>query len=193
MVWKIFKPWTWFRRTPKTETTVTKDPKEPSKPPTLYPSKNMILVTTETDLKLRPCKVQDDHKIRYGKKEIDIKEDRPAHILDMNLMDLMYSRKHRLFARLFGLPQWQTFRVYTAQQEGEYTHDPNVTAMTEEQKMRIEKMIQLKAVAIKAEISANIMAGLKGKGSWWELLGWGIIITIIVAIFLFAFQIQPNL
>lgn len=184
------KFWKWFRRHPTTETTAANE----NKPPKLYPSKDMVLITTETDLKLRPCKVLNDHKIKFEKKkEVDIKEDRPAHILDMNLMDLMYSKKHRLFARLFGLPKWQTFRVYTAQQEGEYTHDPNITAMTEEQKMRIEKMIQLKAVAIKAEIAANIMAGLKGKGSWWELLGWGIIITVIVAFFLFAFQIQPNM
>jgi len=59
MVWKIFKPWTWIKRKPRKE----KQPEvEPIK---LFPSKNAVLTTTETDLFLKPCKVHDDHQIEF--------------------------------------------------------------------------------------------------------------------------------
>lgn len=153
----------------------------------------MALITTESDMKLRPVNVLDDHMLEYQKKKIRIKYDRPAHIIDINLHDLMPTRKQRIMCKLFGVPKYQTFRAYTFQAEGELTHDPHLDSLDEKQKMRFEKLIQLEAVAVKAAIAANIMAGLKDKEAWWAVLGPLIIIALIVAFFLFAFQVQPNL
>lgn len=170
-----------------------KEKNKVSDKPTLYPSRNMALITTESDMKLRPINVRDDHMINYNGKDIRIKYDRPAHILDLSLHDLMPTRKQRFMCKLFGVPKYQTFRTYTFQAEGELTHNPNKDGLDEKQKMRFEKLIQLEAVAVKAAIAANIMKGLKDRGAWWEVLGPIIAIVIVVAFFLFAFEVQPNL
>jgi len=192
------KFWKWFRRKKKKERKPIEIPVKPDiklqrDESVRYPVLDMVMITTEAELQFRPCNVYDDHKVKFGDKTVDILEDRPAHILDFNIRDFLWSRRDRMLARVLKLPKWQTLRVYTVQKEGETTHDPHDTVMTEEQKIRIEKMIQLKAKAAKAELAAMIMAGLKGKQPWWEQLGPIIVIAVIVFLFLFAFQIQPNM
>lgn len=181
------KFWKWFHRSKKPNIQ-NEEKDKPEEKPKLYPSRDAVLITDESNIALEPCIVLDDHRIKFRKKTADIKEDRPAHTLTLPLKDLWPTFLGRRLA-----PKFQRFRVYTIQKEGEITHDPNLTAMTEAQKMRIEKMIQLKGTATKADIVQTILAGLKGKESWWQVLGWGIIICVIVFLFLFAFQIQPNM
>lgn len=193
-------PWTWRRKKKEDSKEITptdeKDPKPPKKPKEekikLYPARNMALVTTESNLELVPCKVFNDHTVslKYsgGKKEkIKIKDDRPAHTLTIPCTQIWPTFLGRRFS-----PRFQRYRVYTIQAEGEVTHDPHLDHMDEKQKMRFEKLIQLQAVAGNADIAGNIMAGLKDKKGFWEMLPW-IIMAIVVFLFLFAFQIQPNL
>lgn len=165
----------------------TKKPKKP-KNEKIYPPKDLVLVTTESGAELVPCIVNDDHTLKYGKKLVKIKDDRPAHILTIPVSRLVKGFLVKRFA-----PRRITINMYTIQKTSETTHDPHTDGLDETQKMRFEKLIQLQVVAGKADIAGNIMAGLKDKGSWWELLGWGILMTIVVAFFLFAFQVQPNL
>jgi hypothetical protein len=146
------------------------------------------MITTESNLELEPCKVNDDHTLTYRKKTVKIKDDRPAHIMTVPCNKIWPTFLGRRLA-----PKRQRFNVYTIQQTGEVTHDPHKDQLDEKQKMRFEKLIQIQAVSTKAAIAQNIMKGLKDKGAWWEILGPIIAIVLIVAFFLFAFQVQPNL
>lgn len=165
---------------------------KPDIKPTLYPSRNMALITTESDMKLRPITVNDDHTIKYGKRKLMIKPDRPAHILDLSLHDLMPTFKQRLFCKFFGIPKYQTFRVYTFQNEGEMTHDPHLDHLTDDMKLRFEKMLGLVGKFAEADAGAVLYEGIKGPKKWFEYIPY-IIICLIVAFFLFAFQVQPNM
>ena len=160
--------------------------------PAIYPSRNMVLITTESDLKLRPVKVNDDHTLMFRGRKVLIKPDRPAHILDLNIHDLMPTRKQRLFCKLFGIPQYQTFRTFTIQQEGEMTHDPHLDQLTDDMKQRFEKMLMLVGKFAEADAGAVVYEGIKGPKKWWDYIPY-IVICLIVAFFLFAFQVQPNL
>lgn len=160
--------------------------------PILYPSRNMALITSESDMKLRPITVHDDHTISYGKKKIMIKPDRQAHILDLSIHDLMPTKKQRFFCKILGIPKYQTFRVFTFQLEGEMTHDPHLDRLTDEMKLRFEKVLMLVGKFAEADAGAVIYEGIKGPKHWWDYIPY-IIICLIVAFFLFAFQVQPNL
>lgn len=160
--------------------------------PTLYPSRNMALITTESDMKLRPIKVNEDHTILYGKKKVMIKPDRQAHILDLSIHDLMPTKKQRFLCRILGIPKYQTFRVFSFQLEGEMTHDPHLDRLTDEMKLRFEKVLMLVGKFAEADAGAVIYEGIKGPKHWWDYIPY-IIICLIVAFFLFAFQVQPNL
>jgi hypothetical protein len=154
-------------------------------------TKNVLLQTTETEIVLTPCKVNDDHTLEYEKskkmKAIKIMPGRKAHTLIIPLHSLLPSRMARLFA-----PGTIRFRTYTAQLEGEITHDPNTTHFDPELVMKLESVLKLAAIASKADISANLMAGMKGKKGWMDFIPI-IAIVVIVFFFLFAFQIAPAL
>lgn len=157
----------------------------------LKQTKNVLLQTTETVIILTPCKVNDDHTLEYEKtknmKTIKIMPGRKAHTLIIPLHSLLPSRMARLFA-----PRTIRFRTYTAQSEGEITHDPNTTHFDPELEMKLESVLKLAAVASKADISANLMAGMKGKKGWMDFIPI-LAIVLIVFFFLFAFQIAPSL
>lgn len=171
----------------------TKKPPKPKKEK-IYPPKDVVLVTTESGAELVPCTVNDDHTLKYGNKTVKIRDDRPAHILIIPVSKLVKGFLAKRFT-----PRKLIFNMYTVQKTGEVTHNPATThdphkdGLDEKQKMRFEKLIQIQAVSAKAAIAQNIMAGLKDKVSIWETLGALIAIVIIVAFFLFAFQVQPNL
>jgi len=167
-------------------------PPKPDIKPTLFPSRNMALITTESDMRLRPVAVNNDHSLTFGKKKILIKPDRQAHILDLSLHDLLPTAKQRLVAKFFGIPKYQTFRVFTFQNEGELTHDPHLDHLTDDMKMRFEKVLMLVGKFAEADAGAVIYEGIKGPKKWWDYIPY-IIICLIVAFFLFAFQVQPNL
>lgn len=157
----------------------------------LKSTKTVLLTTTETEIVLTPCRVNDDHTIAYEKakaiKNIKIMPDRKAHTLIVPLHALLPSKIARLFT-----PRTIRFRTYTAQLEGEITHDPNLTHFDEEMVMKLESVLKLAAVASKANIAENIMSGMKGKKHWSEYIPY-FVIGFIVFFFLFAFQIAPSL
>ena len=157
----------------------------------LRSTKNVLLKTTETEIVLTACKVHDDHTLEYAKekdmKKIKIMPGRKAHTLIIPLHSLLPSRLARLFA-----PRTIRFRTFTAQSEGEVTHDPNLTHFDPELEMKLESVLKLAAVASKANIADNLMAGMKGKKSWMDYIPI-IAIVLIVFLFLFAFQIAPAL
>lgn len=158
----------------------------------LKETKNVLLKTTETEIALTPCKVSDDHTLAYQKgkkklKTIKIMPGRKAHTLIIPLHSLLSSRTARLFA-----PRTIRFRAYTAQSEGEITHDPDNTHFDPELEMKLESVLKLAAVASKANIADNLMAGMKGKKGWMDYIPI-LAIVLIVFLFLFAFQIAPAL
>jgi len=169
----------------------SKDRKNEVKP-SIYPSRDMVLITTESDMRLRPVQVNDDHTLTLDGKTLLIKPDRPAHIFDLNLHSLMPTRKQRIFCKMFGIPQFQTFRTFTIQQEGEMTHDPHLDLLTDDMKARFEKMLMLVGKFAEADAGAVVYEGIKGPKKWWDYIPY-IIICLIVAFFLFAFQVQPNM
>ncbi len=163
-------------------------PKRKPKPEKIHASKDLILLTTETTLDLKPCNVRDDHKIKFKKKEVEINPGVPeAHTLTIYPRLLWPTFLGRLVS-----PKLMRFRVYTARKEGEITHNPHEDSMNEEEKMKLEKILQIAATAKKADIAGNIMKGLKDKSTWVDFIPY-IVIFLIVLLFLFSFQIQPNM
>jgi len=78
------------------------------------------------------------------------------------------------------------------QQEGEMTHDPHLDHLTDDMKTRFEKMLLLIGKFAEADAGAVLYEGIKGPKKWWDYIPY-IVICLIVAFFLFAFQVQPNL
>ncbi len=157
--------------------------KKKEKPPKLYPSKDAILLTTETDIQFKPCKVMDDHKLKWGKKEIEIMPERPAHIFSLNPRMLFQKTLHKILAFLF-LPNVLTFRTYTAKREGEITHDPDFDNLKDTEKMKLEAILKLKGTAAKADIVNRIMAGLKEKLGFWNYFRDVLYIAVIIILIL---------
>lgn len=160
--------------------------------PTIYPSRDMVLITTESDLRLRPVIVNNDHTLDFNKRKILIKPDRPAHIFDLDIHSLMPTKKQRFFCKILGIPRYQTFRTFALQQEGEMTHDPHSDNLDDDMKVRFEKMLMLVGKFAEADAGAVVYEGIKGVKKWFEYIPY-IIICLIVAFFLFAFQVQPNM
>lgn len=155
----------------------------------IFTSKNLVMVTTETDLFLTPCEVKDDHRIRYkqNRKWKEVKILQPPHILTLPLRSILPSFLNR---RLSG--KFARYRVYTAQAEGEVTHDPHRDEIDPELKKKFEAVLKLEGQMAKADFAKQITAGMARAKKWEEYIPW-LVVGAIVMMFLFAFQIAPNM
>ena len=159
-------------------------------------SQDSVLVTTETELELKKCKILDDSKLEFptegwrNKKTVRIMPGRDAHTFRIHRSMLPVSWLRLFIAKV---PKWLLFRVYTARKEGEITHDPNKDQLDPGLKTQFEEALKIIAIGGKAEWGKAITEGLKDTQPWWEKLGGLIAVTVVVFLFLFAFQIQPNL
>lgn len=145
--------------------------KELNKKQKFFPGRNAVLVWDETNVELKPVRVLDDHKLRIQKKEVEINPDRPAHIFTIPVQSLMPNWRAKLIGA-FILPRKLYLRIFSVRAEGEMTHDPSLDHMPADYKMRLEKLLQLKGKAAKADFSQNIMSGMKPKKKWEEFIPW---------------------
>ena len=181
------KFWTWKRKKKKEKLHLDQEKLE------LYPAKNMSLITTESDLDLKICKVTNDHFIKIsGEKKRKRRIMRKPHILTIPLWAILPGYKFKLILARMLLPRFLRFRVYTIRQEGEITHDPHDDNYDQEDKMKLEAMLKLEGQFAAANAGGNVYEGMKGKLKWHDYIPW-IIMGIIVIAFLFAFQIAPNI
>lgn len=147
----------------------------------ILPAKNIVLVTSVSNIELIPVKVFDDHTLKWAKKTIQIKPDRPAHILTIPGKLLMGNRLLRRF-----MPRFIRFNAYTVQQTGELTHDPHLDYLDEEMKLRLEKLLGLMGKFAEVQAGAVVYEGLKGKKKWWDYIPYMAIVAIVF-LFLFAY------
>lgn len=203
------KFWKWRIRKKKIE--------ESSKPEDtevyeIYPSKNCVLTTTEVELELKPCKVHSDHFISYRDKKVHKENKRKPrimmkpHILTIPLWEILPGLPLKIWLAKLLLPRFLRFRVYTVRREGELTHDidmhrdkekhethdPNTDNYKIEDKMKLEAMLKLEGKFAEANAGAEIYEGMKGKPKWFEYIPY-IVIAVICFLFLFSFQIAPNM
>jgi len=175
----------------KSTSTMSKHLHAPSKTvdKKIFTSKNLVMVTTEADLFLTPCVVKDDHRIKYkqNRKWREVKILKPPHILTIPLRSILPSFLNR---RLSG--KWARYRVYTVQAEGEVTHDPHRDEIDPELKKKFEAVLKLEGVMAKADFAKQITTGMNRQKKWEEFIPW-LVVGAIVMMFLFAFQIAPNL
>ena len=170
----------------KREKELKKREKELNKKQKFYPGRNAVLVWDETNVELKPVKVLDDHRLRIRKKEVEINPNRPAHIFTIPVMQLMPNWRAKLFGLLM-LPRNLYLRVFSVRSEGEMTHDPSLDHIPADYKMKLEKLLQLKGKAAKADFSQNIMSGMHGKKKWEEYIPWIVFgITEIITILLLS-------
>ena len=152
-----------------------------------------VLITSPSDLYLDKCTVLDDHMIKYNlnkkKKTIDML--RPPHLLTLNVRQFMPSKFSKLLLMFAGV-KYIKILTYTCQFDGEVTHDPHLDNLDEEMKLRHESLLGIKGKTSKADIVGSILAGMKKKKKWEDFIPY-IVIGVIVFLFLFAFQIQPNM
>lgn len=177
------KFWKWRRNHPQEDKTPNEKKKIPipEKKEKILPAKNVVLITSVSNIELMPVKVFDDHTLKWKKKTVQIKPDRPAHILTIPTNLLMRNRLIRFF-----MPRNIRFNAYTVQQTGELTHDPHQDYLDEEMKLRLEKLLGLMGKFAEVQAGAVVYEGLKGKKKWWDYIPY-IAIVAIVFLFLFAY------
>jgi len=179
------KFWKWFSR--KKKIGITKE--EIYK---FYPAKDMALVTTESDLKLSPCKISNDHFMTVkGSKKRQRRIMMNPQILTIPVWDILPGWKFKLILARLLFPRYLRFRTYTIRNEGEVTHDPHDDNFDQADKMKFEKMLFLEGKFAAANAGAKVYEGMKGDKKWYDYIPF-IVICIIVIAFLFAFQIAPN-
>lgn len=186
-----FKFWKWRRKEKsiKLSESEVEPPKKLKKEPKvkLYPARNILLLTSESNAKIVPCKVSKDHRIKFGKQTVTIKPETPAITFTLPM--------HQLWPTFLGRrlgPRFQRFNLYACRENGEMTHSIHDDKMTDEDRMKIEEMLKLMGKFAEANAGAVLYEGIKGPKAWWDYLPY-IMIMLIVAFFLFAFQVQPNL
>lgn len=153
----------------------------------IYASKDVALITTETDIEIKKIKVTDDSKIKFGKKEIVINPTRKAHTLIIPLYQIIPTRLGRWFS-----PRKQILRAYTFQREGEITHNPHDDKLDKEDKARLELVLKIQGTATKADIVRKIMAGMKEKIGFWDYFRDVLYILVIIFLIL-ANNVLPHL
>lgn len=177
----------------------------------LYPVKNLVLTTTETELELKTCKVRSDHFLSYKDAKVDKgKKRKPRimmkpHQMTIPLWEILPNKPLKIWLAKLILPRFLRFRAYTVRREGEITHDihgtpfeenethdPNEDGYKLEDKMNLEKMLELEGKFAEAEAGAHIYEGMKGPKKWQDYIPY-IVLMIIVIAFLFSFQIAPNI
>lgn len=136
--------------------------------PRIYPARNLVGITTEPDVELYPCEVSSDHNIQFkynGKKQtrrIMVKES----TLTLPLKQLW---PHKIFK--YWAPRRQRFRVYFTQADGEFTHNPNTTGVTEEGKKRFEEALKLEGQMIEAHLTREAVKDMKDtKAQWFDYI-----------------------
>lgn len=164
----------------------------------LYPVKNLVLTTTETELELKTCKVRSDHFLSYKDTKVYQGKNRKPrimmrpHQMTVPLWGILPNKPLKLLIAKLILPRFLRFRVYTVRREGEITHDPNDDDYPLEGKMTFEEMLKLEGKFAEAEAGAHVYEGMKGPKKWQDYIPY-IVIGIIVIAFLFSFQIAPNI
>ena len=147
-----------------------------------------VLITSPSDLYLDTCNVLNDHKIEYklNREKKTVKMLRSPHVLIIPIGKFL-----PLLARRFA-PRYLRINTYTVQFDGEITHDPHLDELDPSLKKKFEKVIELGGTIAKVNWAKRIMSGMRDKKTWEDFIPY-IVIGVIVFLFLFAFQIQPNM
>lgn len=184
-------------------------------------TKDIVMTTTESEIELKNCKVQSDHFIAYSDNKVHKAKKRKPRILQtpkvliLPVWEILSIKGDNFVVKFFkriiirwSMPKYLRFRTYTVRREGEATHDPHNKEQTPdaklgthdphednypiETKMKLEQMLKLEGKFAESNAGAEIYEGMKGKPKWYDYIPY-LVLFGVVALFLFAFQIQPNL
>ena len=136
--------------------------------PRIFPAKDVLALTTDADTEVVACKVNTDHTLSYkiGREKRTIKIKGKPSTLTLPLKQLW---THKIFK--YWAPRRQRFRMYTAQKEGEFTHSPNTTGVTEELMKRFETGLKLESTTAKAHLAEVAIDDMKDqRKKWWDYL-----------------------
>ena len=186
----------------------------------LLNTKDIVMTTTESEIELKSCKVRSDHFVTYKDNKVEGAKNRKPRIIHSPKIFILpvweilgvsgenqYLKVLKKVLVRWALPKYLRFRTYTVRREGEVshnpdtgtkeengnvTHDPHEDNYDKEQKMLFEAMLKLEGKFAEANAGAEIYEGMKGKPKWFDYIPY-IVIAVIVGLFLFSFQIQPNM
>jgi hypothetical protein len=132
--------------------------------PKLYPARDCVMITTESDIDLFPCKVLSNHTIKFkiGRETRTAKVMLNPHILTLPLKQI---HPHPIFKH--WAPRRQRYRAYTIQKEGEFTHSPNTTGIDVEQKKRFEEVLKLEGQMIESHLTREAVNDMKDQRKKW--------------------------
>jgi len=148
--------------------------------PKLYPAKNMVMLSNESDLILKPCKVTDDHNVAWkeGRKKKTGRIMRKPHIMEIPLKAM---HPHPIFK--YFAPKRQRYRVYTIQSEGEFTHSPNTTGVSVEDKKKFEAVLKLEGQMVEAHLTREAVNDMKDhKKAWFDYIPYIAMAIMAIAI-----------
>lgn len=133
--------------------------------PKIYPTRDVVLLTTESDVDMLPCKVHDDHTVEYkigSRKTRKVKVKEKPSIFTIPLKQIW---PHPVFK--FWAPRRQRYRAYIAQKEGEFTHNPNTTGVSIENTKKFEEVLKLEGQMIEAHLTREAVKDMKDQRKQW--------------------------
>lgn len=137
--------------------------------PKLYPARDCVMVTTKSDIELIPCVVGADNTVEYkigSRAKRKVRANIKPSILTLPLRAIW---PHALLK--YWAPRRQRYRVFTAQKEGEFTHNPNTTGVTKESKKRFEEALKLEGEVIEAHLTREAVKDMKDqRKSWFDYI-----------------------
>ncbi len=168
-------------------------------------TKDIVMTTTESEIELKGCKVQSDHFISYNDNKVHKAKKRKPRVLNtpkvliLPVWEILGVSGENVTLKIlkrilirWSMPKYLRFRTYTVRREGEVTHDPHEDHYKLDEKMSLEETLKLEGKFAEANAGAEIYEGMKGKPKWYDYIPY-LVLFGVVALFLFAFQIQPNL
>lgn len=137
--------------------------------PKLYPAKDCVLLTTESDIELVPCVVKDDHVVEIKKGARDKKSIRIHTKPNILTLPLRAIWPHPLLK--YWAPRRQRYRAFTAKKEGEFTHNPNTSGVTIASEKRFEEALKLEGEVIEAHLTREAVKDMKDqRKSWFDYI-----------------------
>lgn len=139
--------------------------KEKEFEPKLYPTRDVVLVTTKSDIVMKPCKVNDDNTVEFKTGSRKSKKVKVHHKPSIFTLPLRAIWPHPFLK--YWAPRRQHYRAYTLQKEGEFTHNPDTTGVTKESKKRFEEALKLEGEVIEAHLTREAVKDMKDTRSQW--------------------------
>jgi len=164
----------------------------------LRESIDAVLLIDETDITIKPCRIENDkliYKETLSKSSVEVflNEDRPSYILSLPTYLLLGGGGLKKILTRFFYPRIIRCRVYTVLRNSNTTIDPYYFQRTaSENEQKLNALLKLQGAITKTNFVSQLVRDMKGRSRLLDYLPY-IVIVIIVVVFVVAYAILPTL